>query len=35
MDHAKNMEKEDPAIEKLLDKIAGINKVEDLQKFLK
>jgi len=35
MDHAKNIEKEDPTVEKLLDKIAGVNKVEDLQKYLK
>ena len=35
MDHAKTIEKDDQTVEKLLDKIAGINKVEDLQKYLK
>jgi hypothetical protein len=35
IDHAKQLEKDDPALEKVLDKIAGVNNVEDLQKFLK
>ena len=35
MDYARSMEKEDPAIEKLLDKIAGVNNIEDLQKYVK
>lgn len=35
MDHAKSMDKENPAVEKLLDRIAGIDKVEDLQKYIK
>lgn len=35
MDYAKNVEQEDPALEKLLDKIAGVSSAEDLQKYLK
>lgn len=35
LDHAKAMEKENPAMENLLDKIAGVNNIEDLKKYLK
>jgi len=35
MDHAKTAEKEDPALEKLLEKIAGVNNIEDLQRYIK
>lgn len=35
MDHAKNAEKEDSSVEKLLDKIAGVNNIEELNKFIK
>lgn len=35
LDHARTVEKENPAMEKLLDKIAGAKTVEDLQKYLK
>jgi hypothetical protein len=34
MDHAKQAAKEDPALEKLLEKISGVNNVEDLKKYL-
>ena len=33
LDHARVMDKENPAMEKLLDKIAGVNNVEDLKKY--
>lgn len=35
MDYARNMEKDTSSLEDLLDKIAGVSKVEDLQKYLK
>jgi len=35
MEHAKTAEKEDPALEKMLEKIAGVNNISDLQKYLK
>lgn len=35
MDHSKSVDKDDSGVEKLLEKIAGVNNVEDLQKFLK
>jgi hypothetical protein len=34
MDHAKQADKEDPALEKLLEKIAGVNNIEDLKKYI-
>ena len=35
MDYAKGMDKEGAAVEKLVEKIAGVNNIEELQKYLK
>ena len=35
MEHAKALEKDDSSVENLLEKIAGVNNVEDLKKYLK
>lgn len=35
MDHAKAAEKDDPALENMLQKISGVNNISDLQKYLK
>ena len=35
MDHSKQIERDNPDLERMLEKISGVSKIEDLQKYLK